>query len=96
MIFVLTDGLNFLYMCILNEWGSDQKRSAAYLGALYAKERICVTQPFRTENCPNFDPIEICDLHSSKGIQAIMQNLVFGKNLLIGVIKSKVMLISSY
>ena len=54
MIFVLTDGLNFLYMCILNEWGSDQKRSAAYLGALHAKERICVTQPFRSKNRPNF------------------------------------------
>ena len=44
---------------------SDQKRSAAYLGALPAKESICVTQPFQSENCPNSHPIEICDLHSS-------------------------------
>ena len=29
---------------------SEQKRSAAYLGALPAKESICVTQPFQSEN----------------------------------------------
>ena len=75
---------------------SDQKRSAAYLGALPAKESICVTQPFQSENCLNSHLIEICDLHSNEGIHPIVQNLVFGKNLLIGVIKSKEMLISSY
>ena len=52
---------------------SEQKRSAAYLGALPAKESICVTQPFQSENCPNSHPIEICDLHSSEGIQAIVR-----------------------
>ena len=40
--------------CILNEWRSDQKSSAVYLGALHAKERIFVTQPFRSKNRPNF------------------------------------------
>ena len=48
---------------------SDQKRSAAYLGTLPAKESICVTQPFQSENYPNSHPVEICDLHSSEGIQ---------------------------
>ena len=28
---------------------SDQKRSAAYLGALPAKESVCVTQPFQSQ-----------------------------------------------
>ena len=41
-----------------------------------AKESICVTQPFQSENCPNAHPIEICDLHSSEGIQAIVCSVV--------------------
>ena len=36
---------------------SEQKRSAAYLGALPAKESVCVTQPFQSENCSNSYPI---------------------------------------
>ena len=38
---------------------SEQKRSAAYLGALPAKESVGVTQPFQSENCPNSHPIYI-------------------------------------
>ena len=34
------------------------------------KKESVVTQPFRSKNCPNCAPIEICDLHSSEGIQA--------------------------
>ena len=45
---------------------SEQKRSAAYLGALPAKESICVTQPFQSENCPNSHLMEICDLHKGQ------------------------------
>ena len=51
---------------------SEQKRSAAYLGALPAKESICVTQPFQPENCPNWHLTKICGLHSSEAIAALV------------------------
>ena len=51
---------------------SDQKRSAAYLGTLPAKESICVTQPFQPENCPNCHPTKICGLHSSEALEAFV------------------------
>ena len=38
---------------------SDQKRSAAYLAALPAKESICVTQPFQSENEWTLKPFQI-------------------------------------
>ena len=69
---VLLDNHFFLYTCILNEWGSDHKNSTAYLGALPAKESICVTQIFQSENCPNCHPTKICGLHSSEAIAAIV------------------------
>ena len=50
----------------------NEAEAAAYLGALPAKEGICVTQPFQSENCPNSHPIKILELHSSEGIQAIV------------------------
>ena len=46
--------------------------AAAYLGALPAKESICVTQPFQSENCSKSNPIKILELHSSEGIDAIV------------------------
>ena len=39
------------------------------------KKESVVTQPFRTKNCPNCAPIEICDLHSSEGIQATVSSI---------------------
>ena len=61
---------------------SEQKRSAAYLGALPAKESICVTQPFQPENCPNCHPTKICGLHSSEAIAAFVLRSMYFANLI--------------
>ena len=56
----------------MNEALTKSIQLLTYLGALPAKESICVTQPFQPENCPNCHPTKICGLHSSEAIEAIV------------------------
>ena len=42
--------------CVVAKRVVVEAEAGAYLGALPAKDSICVTQPFRPENCPKFNP----------------------------------------
>ena len=79
----LTDGLNFfthlLHVYWMNEGLTKRVQLFIWVHCMPKKESV-VTQPFRTKNCPNCAPIQICDLHSSEGIQAIVRRSCAWRN----------------